>query len=255
MELGLKDKVAIVTGGSSGIGRAAVLAFAQAGARVVATYRSNGDGAEATAREARLSGAEVVTGALDLADTPALAGLVDATAQRWGGVDILVNSAVDYPPFPAPGQQFEDAPAEWLARSLTSNLLGPYTLSQAAVRHMRRAGGGRIVYLSSTFVEDGYPGRAPYVAAKSGLHGLARVMSRELARAGILTNVVIPGFTPGDKPQSQGLLQLVQAATATRRVTTPEEVANTILFLCSQANSNITGQVVRVDGHFMTPAP
>jgi 3-oxoacyl-[acyl-carrier protein] reductase len=93
-----------------------------------------------------------------------------------------------------------------------------------------------------------------YVAAKAGLHGLTRVMSRELAAAGILTNVVMPGFTPADKQMPPHLLDKAREAAATRRVTHPDDVARMIVFLCSAANTNTTGEAVRTDGHFLSPA-
>jgi 3-oxoacyl-[acyl-carrier protein] reductase len=255
MELGLKEKVAIVTGASSGIGRATALAFAAEGANVVVTYFKNPEGAEETVRRARLAGTDAITQRLDLADSAAIDDLVAAAVERWGSVDVLVNNAVSYPDFPNPDELFETAPPERFAKSLTSNLLGPYLLSRAVVGPMRAAGWGRIVHVSSTFAEDGFPGRAPYASAKAGLHGLTKVMSRELARAGILTNLVMPGFTPGDKDSSPAFIQHAANAAATKRVTTPEDVANVIAFLCSEANTNATGELVRVDGHFLTPSP
>ncbi|MFD0635734.1 SDR family NAD(P)-dependent oxidoreductase [Catenulispora yoronensis] len=94
------------------------------------------------------------------------------------------------------GRTVRDRTPERFAASVTANLLGPYLLARAAVTDMRARGWGRIVNVSTGLVEDGFPGNVSYVAAKSGLHGLTRVMSRELAAAGILTNVVMPGFTP-----------------------------------------------------------
>ncbi|WP_162907377.1 SDR family NAD(P)-dependent oxidoreductase [Allorhizocola rhizosphaerae] len=254
MDLGLKNKVAIVTGASGGIGQATALALAAEGARVLGTYHSNPQGAKELLEHAERTGTEALTMRLDLSDPDSIQAVVDGAAGQWGAVHILVNNAVALPPFPAHGELFEHAPAHRFADSLTSNLMGPYLFSRAAVGHMRAAGWGRIVHVSSTFADDGFPGRAPYAAAKSGLHGLTKVMSRELARVGILTNVVMPGFIPA-KGQPQSLIQYASAAAATKRTTSAGDVAATIAFLCSAANSNITGQVVRVDGHFLTPAP
>ncbi|MFJ4778943.1 SDR family NAD(P)-dependent oxidoreductase [Streptomyces sp. NPDC088762] len=255
MEFGLKDKVVVITGASGGIGRAAAVAFAAEGARVVATYHSNPGGAQETVRRAGLAGGEVVAEQLDQGDQASITRFLTAVDNRWGSVDVLVNNAVAMPGFPGHGELFETEPAERFAASLQANLLGPYLLSRAVVGGMRRNKWGRIVHISSTFAEDGYPGRSAYAAAKAGLHGLTRVMSRELGRAGILTNAVLPGFTPGEKPMSQGLLNFTAEAAATKRNTSPEDVANTVVFLGSAANSNVTGELVRVDGHFLTPAP
>ncbi|MFF5454742.1 SDR family NAD(P)-dependent oxidoreductase [Streptomyces sp. NPDC012950] len=257
MDFGLKDKVVVVTGASGGIGRATATAFAAEGARVVATYHSNPAGAKETVRRAELGDGtgEVVAERLDQGDPASITRLLNAVGERWGAVDVLVNNAVALPDFPRPGELFETEPPERFAASLQANLLGPYLLSRAVVGPMRASGWGRIVHVSSTFAEDGYPGRAAYASAKAGLHGLTRVMSRELGRAGILTNVVLPGFTPGDKQMSPALLNYTAEAAATKRNTDPEDVARTIVFLCSRANTNITGELVRVDGHFLTPAP
>jgi 3-oxoacyl-[acyl-carrier protein] reductase len=254
MEMGLKNKVAIVTGASSGVGRATTLALAAEGARVLGTYHSNPNGCKELLDLAERTGTQAHAMPLELADPDSIQAVVDGAVERWGTVHILVNNAVALPAFPAPGELFEQAPPHRFTESLTNNLVGPYLLSRAVVGHMRSAGWGRIAHVSSTFAEDGFPGRSPYAAAKSGLHGLTKVMSRELARAGILTNVVMPGFIPADG-QPQSLIQYASAAAATKRTTSAEDVAATIAFLCSAANSNITGQVVRVDGHFLTPAP
>ena len=118
---------------------------------------------------------------------------------------------------------------------------------------MRATGWGRIVNVSTGLVEDGFPANVSYGAAKAGLHGMTRFMSRELASAGILTNVVMPGFTPADKDFPGAMIDLAATAAATKRVTHPEDVARTIVFLCSSANSNATGELIRVDGHFLAP--
>lgn len=254
MELGLRHKVAVVTGASGGIGQATALALAAEGAHVLATYYSNPAGAQAVVDQATRAGSEAASHYLNLGDPASIQTVIDAAVQRWGTLDILVNNAVSMPQFPASGELFETAPPQRFADSLTNNLMGPYLLSRAAVGHMRAAGWGRIVHVSSTFATDGFPGRAPYASAKAGLHGLTKVMSRELARANIFTNVVMPGFLPG-AGASPSLIQYAAAAAATKRVTTPQDVASTITYLCSEANTHITGELVRVDGHFLTPAP
>src|SRR4029450_3473882 len=147
----------------------------------------------------------------------------------------------------------EPAPPPRLPASLPANLAGPSLLARHAVSDMRRVGWGRIVHVSTGLVEDGFPANAAYGAAKSGLHGLTRFMSRELARAGIFTNLVMAGFTPAGKPFPAEIGALAAEAAATKRVTEPDDVARAIVFLCSSANSNITGELVRVDGHFLAP--
>jgi 3-oxoacyl-[acyl-carrier protein] reductase len=139
-----------------------------------------------------------------------------------------------------------------MRRSLRANLEGPYLLSRAVVEDMRSSAWGRIVHPSTGLVED-QPARAAYVAPKSGLHGLARVMSGDLAAAGILTNVVMAGFVPAGKPVPEPVIEMASNAAAIGRVSRAREIADLVVFLCSARNTNVTGQAIRADGHFVTP--
>ncbi|MFI7047910.1 SDR family NAD(P)-dependent oxidoreductase [Streptosporangium sandarakinum] len=253
MQLGLAGKVVLVTGASTTIGRATALAFADEGAHVAVGYHTNLKAAEETAAEAERRGATAITWRLDLGDPGSLHAAIGQVRDRLGPISVLVNNAVRWPDWPEPGELFETAPPERFTTSVIANLVGPYLLARAAVADMREHGWGRVVHVSTGLVEDGFPGNVSYVAAKAGLHGLNRVMSRELAAAGILTNVVMPGFTPGDRPMPQELLDKAAAAAATGRVTHPGDVARMIVFLCSAANTNTTGEAIRTDGHFLSP--
>jgi 3-oxoacyl-[acyl-carrier protein] reductase len=253
MNYGLEGKVVLITGASSGIGRATAAAFGGEGSRVAVAYRSNEAGALETAAEVEAGGGEAATVKLDLGDPGSIDTAVREVTGTFGPVDVLVNNAMEWPDWPAPGELFETEPPERLARSLRANLEGPYRLSQAVVGPMRARGWGRIVHVSTGLVEDGFPGSGPYVVPKAGLHGLARVMSRDLASSGILTNVVMAGFTPGERAVPEAVLAKAREAAATGRVTEPREVAASIVFLCSGQNTNVTGEAVRVDGHFLSP--
>jgi 3-oxoacyl-[acyl-carrier protein] reductase len=165
----------------------------------------------------------------------------------------LVNNAVEWPGFPLLGELFETAPPARMHRSLRANLEGPYLLSRAVVANMRRNGWGRIVHVSTGLVEDGHPMSSAYVTPKAALHGLAKVMSRELAAAGILTNVVMAGFVPAEKPFPTAVIEVASRAAAIARVSHAHEIADLIVFLCSARNTNITGQAIRADGHFLAP--
>ncbi|GAA4184086.1 3-oxoacyl-[acyl-carrier-protein] reductase [Streptosporangium oxazolinicum] len=254
MELGLAGKVVLVTGASTAIGRATALAFAEEKAHVAVGYHTNLRAAEETVALAERHGAQAIAWRLDLGSPGSLRAAVTHARDRLGPVDVLVNNAVRWPDWPEPGELFETAPTERFSTSVTANLVGPYLLARAVLADMRASGWGRIVNVSTGLVEDGFPGNVSYVAAKAGLHGLTRVMSRELASAGILTNVVMPGFTPADKTMPQHLLDKAGEAAATKRVSHPDDAARMIVYLCSAANTNTTGEAIRTDGHFLTPA-
>lgn len=253
MDLGLAGKVVLVTGAGSAIGRATALAFADEKAHIAVGYHSNARAAAETVALAEQRGARAIRWQLDLGKPDSLGSAVEHARQELGPVDVLVNNAVRWPDRPEPGELFETAPPERFTTSVNANLTGPYLLARAVVADMRGHGWGRIVNVSTGLVEDGFPGNVSYIAAKAGLHGLTRVMSRELAASGILTNVVMPGFTPADKPMPPELLERAGAAAATRRVTHPGDVARMIVFLCSNANTNTTGEAIRTDGHFLSP--
>lgn len=252
MDLGLLGRHVLVTGASGHIGRAIAVAFAAEGARVVVGYHARADGARETAAAVEARGGTAMLLRLDLSDGSSVASAADRLLAKFGGVDVLVNNAVAWPT-PAPGELFEDAPLHRLRDSLEANLMGHYALTQALVGPMRSRGWGRIVHVSTGLVEDGFPGSAAYTTPKAALHGLTRTMSRELASAGILTNVVMAGFVP--RPGTpQELIEQTSQAAAIGRTSTAEEVASAIVFLASCANTNITGELIRADGHFLAPA-
>jgi 3-oxoacyl-[acyl-carrier protein] reductase len=254
MDLGLGGKRVLVTGASSNIGRATAVAFGAEGAMVAIGYHRDETAARHTAALVERAGGTAVVVPFDLGDEAAVDRGAAQAHRELGGVDVLVNNAVAFPGFPAAGELFETAPAARMRDSLAANLLGHYRLSQAVVGSMRANGWGRIVHVSSGLVQDGLPGSSAYVTPKAGLHGLTRTMSRELAPAGILTNLVMAGFVVGERQLPEALLQQVSAAAATGRTTEAVEVANLVVFLCSTANGHVTGELVRADGHFLTPA-
>jgi 3-oxoacyl-[acyl-carrier protein] reductase len=251
MDLGLQGKGVMVTGASGNIGRATAVAFGAEGARVAVGYHRRRVEAQQTAKGVEEGGGSATLVALDLADPEGVARAVDAFERDFGGIDVLVNNAVAWPERGAPGELFESVPLERLRASIAANLVGPYALTQAAVASMRARGWGRIVHLSTGLVEDGFPGSSPYTTPKAALHGLTRTMSRELAPAGIFTNLVMGGYIPhGEVPPA--VLEQASLSAATGRPTEAWEVANLIVFLCSTANGHITGEAIRADGHFLT---
>lgn len=250
MDLGLSGKRVLVTGASGVIGRATAEAFGAEEARVAIGYRNHRDEAQQTADAVEKAGGKAALVPLDLAQPEKFAAAVE---DPFGGVDVLVNNAIAWPQRPTPGELFESVPLDRLRTSVEANVVGQYALTQAAVASMRGSEWGRIVHISTGLVEDGMPGSSAYTTPKAALHGLTRTMSRELAPAGIFTNLVMAGFVPHrDRDIPPAVLEQASLAAATGRPTEAWEVANVVVFLCSAANGHVTGETIRADGHFLT---
>lgn len=253
MNLELQDRVVFVTGASSGIGRAAAIAFGGEGAKVAITYHANRSGAEEVADEVGAAGGEAMVVALDLGEKDSIRSAVDAVVECWGGIDVLVANAVEWgtPPSPWNSPLFEELPREQWERMLRTSVDGVFHTIQAALPSMRERGWGRIVMLSSGAVEYGMLGGGAYGAAKAALHGLSRSLARELGPSGILVNVVMPGLVITErnlKVIPEQVRETVANESPSGRLSTPEEVASSIVFLASKANGNTTGEILRVAG-------
>jgi len=240
----LASHVALVTGGSSGIGRAVVGALARAGAAVAFTYRSNAAGADAVVAE--LAGvAPVVALQGDVAVDGDVARVVSATVARFGRLTIVVNNAGII----RDALALRMTPADWQA-VLDVNLSGALRVCRHAVPHLIAAGGGRIVNIASIAGVVGSPGQANYAAAKAGLIGLTEALALELAPHGITVNAVAPGAIdagivatlPDD--QRRRLIEVIPLG----RMGTAAEVAAAVAFLASPEAGFITGQTLVVDG-------
>ncbi|KAB8169923.1 SDR family oxidoreductase [Streptomyces sp. 3MP-14] len=249
MDLGLRDRVAVVTGGTGGIGEATVRAFAAEGARVVLTYRAAAGRAAELVDQ--LGGPErALAVRYDLADAESVEALVPAVEKHFGAVDTLVANAVRRPE-QGPGADFATLdPAEWSAQ-LHHNLTATIRTVQTALPGMRTRGHGRIGLISSHLATKGEAGQEIYTAAKSALHGFALSLARAAGPDGVLVNVVSPGLTTTEG--ALGFLPpavLAKAASAmpTGRLGSPEEVARAVVFYCSPANENITGELVSLTG-------
>jgi 3-oxoacyl-[acyl-carrier protein] reductase len=238
-------QVAIVTGGSRGIGRAAVRDLARRGARVLFCYRERADAAAETLALARESGAELEALQCDVADPSAGATLVGAALERWGRLDVLVNcaGAAAFGPI-----ETTDA-ARWAA-TLAANLTGVYHTCRAALRPMMQRRYGRIVNLAALHGTGGFPGQADYSAATGGVLGLTRALAREVAPWTITVNAVAPGFVDTEMlaVTPPELRAWGERIIALRRAGRPEEVASAIVFLASPLASYITGHTLAVDG-------
>jgi len=250
MDLRLKDATVLVTGSSAGIGRATAIAFGAEGARVTVTYHSNRQGAEATADQVRAAGGQALVTHYDLADLDSIRSAMDSLQKEWGTLNVLVNNAVLMSGAGPTGKPFEELPLERWQETLRGNLEGIVLTINRALPLMRQAGWGRIVSVSSDAV-DGWPGLGPYATSKAGLHGLSRTMAVELGPAGILSNVVMPGFVLTEHNQQrvpQQYQEQVKQHLPTRSLPTPEDIAAAIVFLGSPVNRQITGEVLRVTG-------
>lgn len=233
----LSGKIAVVTGGARGIGRATVERFRAEGAEVVVWDLDAG------AEENPVEGVERV----DVADAAAVTAAAAALAERLPGIDILINNAgINLARSPS----VADVTAEEWRRVLDVNLSGALHCTQALLPLLRRRGGGRIVNFSSILAVAGFPGQTAYAAAKAGLLGLTRVWARELGPAGITVNAVVPGYidTAMNSAAAVEFRKAIVARTALRRLGTADDVARVCLFLASDDAAFVTGAAIPVDG-------
>jgi NAD(P)-dependent dehydrogenase (short-subunit alcohol dehydrogenase family) len=244
----LDGKVAIVTGGASGIGRATAIALAREGASVAIADR-DGDGAATVAEGIRASGGSALSLACDVSDDAAVRGFVELTVREFGGLDIAFNNAGIEG---TPATTTECTDENW-ERTIAINLTGAWYCMRAEIPHMLERGGGSIVNCSSIAGLVGFASIPAYVASKHGLVGLTRTAALEYAEAGIRVNAVCPGvihtpmvdrFTGGDPDAVAGLT----AGEPMGRMGEPEEIASAVVWLASDGASFVTGQAIAVDG-------
>jgi glucose 1-dehydrogenase len=244
----LKDKVAIVTGGDTGIGKAIALALARDGASVVVDYVGHAEPAAALVRQIETLGGKALAVAADVSDPEQVAALVAAAVGAYGGLDILVNNAGIEHKHP-----FLETPFDVFREVIDINLTGVWLCSQAAARQMvEQKRGGRIINISSVHEELPMPTNAPYCAAKGGVRMLMRTIALELAKEQITVNDVAPGAV--DTPMDAALeadpaeLDTLRAEIPLGRMAKPEEIAGLVIFLASDAAAYITGATYLIDG-------
>jgi 3-oxoacyl-[acyl-carrier protein] reductase len=240
----LKDKVALVTGASQGIGRDTALALAEAGAKVAVAAR-NEEKLAVLVNEIAAAGGTALAVKMDVADAEQVKAGFKQVLEKFGRLDILVNNAA----ITRDGLQMRMKVEDWEA-VLRTNLTGAHLCIQQALATMMRARTGRIINISSVVAQSGNAGQANYVAAKAGLIGLTKAVAVEIASRNITVNAVAPGFV--ETPMTDVLPDKVKEELKTRiplgRMGSPRDVATTIVFLASDEAGYITGHVLNVNG-------
>ena len=249
MEIRLDKQVAVITGGSRGIGAATVKTFAEAGAKVVFSYRRAAGAAQAIARACAARKQVAIPLRADVAKMPDAKRLVEAALNRFGRLDILVANAGIWNAAPAPIERMTER--QW-DEMMAINLKGVYGVVHHAARHMVRRRSGRIIVISSTAGQRGEAFHSHYGASKGGVISLVKGLAAELAPHGILINCVAPGWVDTamavSVTRNRPELRKALATIPLRRFARPEEIALPILFLASEFASYMTGEILNVNG-------
>jgi 3-oxoacyl-[acyl-carrier protein] reductase len=241
----LQNKVAVVTGGSRGIGKSIALAFGKEGANVAFTYRSASAAAQEVAQEIRQAGQKALAIQSDAKKLDEAVSTIDQVVKEFGRLDILVNNAGITRDTLLMRMSEED----W-DEVLATNLKSAFNFSKAVCRQMMGQREGKILNIASIAGIIGNAGQANYASAKAGMIGLTKTLARELASRNIQVNAVAPGFVDTDMTEKLTPAQkgAVLAMVPMKRAAKPEEIASTVVFLASPAANYITGQVLCVDG-------
>lgn len=244
----LADRKALVTGASRGIGAAVARELARRGAVVVVHYHRNRQAAEETRESLRGAGHRILQA--DVADPAQCEALVGGTIEAVGGLDVLVNNAGVFEPHPLADVEFEEWRRSWDA-TLGANLLGPANLCYQAAHHMIRAGGGKIVNVSSRGAFRGEPEAPAYGASKAGLNSLSQSLAKALAPHGIFVGAVAPGWVETDMAANHlagpdG--DEIRAQSPLDRAARPEEIARAVAFLATEGIDYLTGCIIDANG-------
>src|SRR5574341_2014092 len=256
MDLGLKGKVALVAGASQGMGRATALGFSREGAKVAICARGDSALNEAAAMIRKQTGGEVLALVADMSKPDDIKRFVNESAQHFGRVDVIVNNAGG----PPPGEFLKFTDEDWNS-AFNLSFMSTMRMTRQAVPHMRKVGGGRVINITSYSVKEPISGLVLSNAIRSAVVGLAKTLSRELAKDKILINTVCPGRIDTDRARklnqarAERLKRSVEeinremaAEVPLGRYGTAQEIADLIVFLGSERASYITGTTIAVDG-------
>jgi 3-oxoacyl-[acyl-carrier protein] reductase len=241
----LQEQVALVTGGSRGIGRAIVKAFAAEGARVALVYRGSQAAADQLVQEITQTGGAALALQADVTKAEAAQACVDRVEKEWGRLDILVNNA---------GIIHDDLfvrmePEAWQS-VLATNLGGTHNFCKAVAYPMMKQRRGRIINISSVVAEHVNPGQTNYAASKGAINAFTRALAVELASRNVTVNAIAPGFIETDMSEAvrNKAGDLIKKFIPMRRIGQPEDIARVAVFLASADSAYLTGQVLTVDG-------
>ncbi|KQL39458.1 3-oxoacyl-ACP reductase [Bacillus sp. FJAT-25509] len=241
----LNGKVALVTGGSRGIGRAIALTLAKNGANVVVNYSGNEAAALKVVEEITALGVKAICYKANVSNGEEVAALVKNTVDEFGSIDILVNNAG----ITRDGLLLRMKDADW-DDVIDTNLKGVFNCIKAAAKFMTRQRNGRIINISSVVGQIGNPGQMNYVAAKAGVLGLTKTAAKELATRNITVNAIAPGFIETDMTNelNEQIRTQMLSNIPLQSFGQPEDIANAVVFLAMDASRYITGQTINVDG-------
>ena len=247
----LDGKVAIVTGGSRGIGKEIAVGFAEQGARLALASRKQ-EALDAVAEEIRQKGVECFGMACHMGKPDEIKKLFDKVVGMCGSVDILVNNAATNPYFGL----FIDAPEDAWDKTLEVNLKGPFLMTQAAARIMMQKGGGSIINVSSVGAFKANPMQGIYGVTKSGMVNMTKTFAQELALANVRVNAICPGLTETKFSevliQTKEIYEIALQRIPVKRHAHPSEIVCAALYLASDASSYVTGSCITIDGGMMT---
>ncbi len=243
--MSIDGRVALITGGSRGIGRAIALRLASDGAKIAVNYRTNEDAAKFVVNAVNEMGSEAIAVCADVAQSADVDDMVKRVLDSWGGLDILVNNAGiihDSLLMRMTEEVWDDV--------VNTNLKGTYNCTKASLRHMVRQRWGRIISVVSVVGLEGNPGQSNYAASKAGVIAFSRSIAKEVASRNITVNAVAPGYISTEivADLSPEFKELIMSRIPQNRFGTVDDVANMVGFLASEEAGYITGEVIRVDG-------